>query len=89
MHPLGCKEGNKMKAALLDRNNKVIGEVFDAPEVGNTIEIAGAFTINGDAVNVKTYKISRSLKNLKKAQFEQPVCKKETNHSPVWTFHSV
>ena len=78
-----------MKAALLDQNKKVIGEVFDAPEEGNSIEIAGLFTINGDAVNVQKYKISRSKKNLEKAIYEQPVSKKETNHSAVWTFHCV
>lgn len=64
-----------MKAALLNRNKKVIGEVFDAPKKGNTIDIAGAFTADGDAVNVRTYKISRSRANLIKAQYEQPVSK--------------
>ena len=77
-----------MKAALLDRDGNVIGEVFDAP-AGYSIDIAGAFTVDGDAVNVKTYKISRSFRNLKKAQFEQPVSKIETNHAPVWTFRAV
>ena len=75
------------RVALLNRDNKVIGEVFNAPLSGNTIEIAGCFTESGDAVNVKSYKISRSAVNLKKASFEQPVSKRETNHAPVWTFH--
>ena len=76
-----------MKAALINKNGHVVGEVFDAPETGNTIEIAGVFTITGDAVNVREWKISRSIKNMKKATFEQSVRKVETNHSPVWTFH--
>jgi hypothetical protein len=78
-----------MKAALLDKAGKVIGEVFDAPEKENEIEVAGAFTSEGDAVNVKTHKISRSKKNLEKAVYEQPVSKVETKHGPVWTFHCV
>ena len=77
------------KAALLDRDRKVIGEVFDAPEREHEIRIAGTFTANGDPVNVKTYKISRSKRNLDKAIYEQPVSKVETKHGPVWTFHCV
>jgi len=78
-----------MKAALINRTGDVIGEVFDAPETGNIIKVAGEFTISGDAVNSRIYKISRSKKNIEKAQFEQPVSKIETNHGPVWTFHCV
>ena len=79
-----------MKAALLDRDKKVIGEVFDAPETGHKIQIAGAFTINGDPVNVKTYKISRSKKNLEKARYEQPISKVQVRKDwPVWTFRCV
>lgn len=88
----GARKGARrmiMKAALINRDGKVVGEVFDAPEIGNTIDIAGAFTISGDAVNVKTWKISRSKRNMEKATFEQSVSKVETNHSPVWTFHCV
>lgn len=70
-----------MKAALLERG-KVIGEVFDAPEKESTIEVAGAFTIQGDPVNVHTYKISRSVKNLEEAKYCQPVSK----IGNVWTF---
>jgi len=73
------------KAALLDRDDNVIGQVFDAPEKGNTIEIAGCFTANGDPVNVKVHKISRSKKNMQKAEYEQPVSKV----GEVWTFHCV
>jgi len=61
------------RAALLDSRDKVIGEVFDAPITGNTIKIAGAYTVDGTPVNVKTFRISRSKRNLEKAQFEQPV----------------
>lgn len=78
-----------MRAALLDRDNRVIGEVCDAPEKGNTIEIAGCFTADGDPVNVKKHRISRSVKNLRKAQFEQPVSVVNTKHGKVWTFHCV
>lgn len=74
-----------MKAALLDINDKVIGEVFDAPEKGHSLDIAGSFTVNGDPVNVKSYKISRSKKNLEKAQYAQPVSKV----GDVWTFRAV
>jgi len=61
------------KAALLSKTGKVIGEIYDPPEKGNTIEVAGAFTVDGDPVNVVIYRISRSKKNLEKASFEQPV----------------
>ena len=54
-------------AALLDQWDDVIAEVSDAP-AGNTIEIAGGFTADGDPVNVRTYKISRSKKNLERAR---------------------
>ena len=74
-----------MKAALLDRFNNVIGEVFDAPEKGYSIDIAGAFTIDGDPVNVSSYKISRSKVNMEKAEYEQPVSKV----GDVWTFYGV
>jgi len=78
-----------MKAALLDRDSKVIGEVYDAPEKGNTIEIAGCFTADGDPVNVRKYKISRSKRNMHKAEFEQPVSVVNTKYGKVWTFHCV
>lgn len=78
-----------MKAALLNAKNEVIGEVYDAPTAGNFIEVAGAFTANGEAVNVKSYKISRSVKNMKKAAFEQPVSKIDTKYGPIWTFFCI
>ena len=74
-----------MKAALLNRDGKVIGEVFGAPEKGNSIDVAGSFTINSDPVNVRTYKISRSRANLQKAAMEQPLSKV----GDVWTFFNV
>jgi hypothetical protein len=74
-----------MRAALLGNKGTVIGEVFDAPEKGNTIEVAGAFTNRGEPVNVDTLKISRSKRNMQKARFEQPV----TKVGDVWTFSSV
>ncbi|WP_133178995.1 hypothetical protein [Shewanella decolorationis] len=78
-----------MKAALLNRNGAVIGEVFEAPEKGNTIEIAGAFTIDGSPVNVKKFKISRSKANLAKAVYEQPVSKVNSKYGEIYTFSSV
>jgi hypothetical protein len=77
------------KVALLDRDKRVIGEVFDAPENGYEIKIAGTFTANGDPVNVSKYKISRSKRNLEKAKYEQPVSMVNTKYGPVWTFHCV
>tara|TARA_R110000851_G_scaffold325616_1_gene493739 strand:+ start:493 stop:738 length:246 start_codon:yes stop_codon:yes gene_type:complete len=74
-----------MNAALLDNNDKVIGEVFDAPERGYLIEVAGCFTASGDPVNVRNYSISRSKVNMHKAQFEQPV----TKVGNVYTFNAV
>lgn len=78
-----------MKAALLDNKGKVVGEVFDAPESGSYIPIAGAFTVDNDPVNITKYKISRSVKNLEKAQYEQPVSLVNCKHGKVWTFHAV
>jgi len=65
-----------MKSALLNAKGLVIGEVYGSPRTGNTIDVAGAFTVNGDPVNVKTYKISRSKANLAKAEKEQPLMPK-------------
>lgn len=55
-------------AALLNQCGDVIAEVTNAP-AGNTIEIAGGFTADGDPVNVQTFKISRSKKNLETARW--------------------
>ena len=75
-----------MKAALLDKVGTVIGEVLEAPEKGNSIEIAGAFTSDGSPVNVSTYKISRSKVNLAKAVYEQPVSKVDSKYGEIYTF---
>ena len=74
------------KAALLDSSNKVIGEAFNAP-LGNTIEVAGCLTVDGDPVNTKSYKISRSKKNLNAAMYEQPLT--ETKVKGVFTFNFI
>jgi len=75
-----------MMAALVSRDNDVIGEVRHAPKSGRTIDVAGAFTIGGDAVNVRRFKISRSKRNLEKAKSQPAVIRVETNHSPVYVF---
>jgi len=67
------------RVALLDDNQKVIGEVFDAPQTGNRIAVAGAFTASGDAVNVRFYSISRSKANLAKAKTAQAVFRKDSD----------
>ena len=72
-----------VRSALLNSKGIVIGEVFGSPATGNTIEVAGAFTADGDPVNVKTYKISRSKANLAKAEKKQPLMPK----GDVWTFY--
>jgi len=74
-----------MKAAMINNIGAVIGEVFDAPEKGNEIEVAGAFTTDGSPVNVKTYKISRSKRNLEKARYSQTVI---PSHG-VWKFADI
>ena len=70
-------------AALLDSQGNVIAEVRNAPE-GNTIDIAGAETIDGDPVNVRTYKLSRSLRNLKKAANQYGLVTKDNNDLYSW-----
>ena len=74
------------KAALLDSSNKVIGEVFHAP-LSDWIKVAGCLTVNGDPVNIKSYKISRSKKNLHAAMYEQPLT--ETKVKGVFTFNFI
>lgn len=78
-----------MKAALLDQNKNVIGLILDAPEKGYTVELAGHFTINGDPVNVRTRKISRSKKNIEKAEYTQPIDKVIIKGFTYYTFHDV
>lgn len=78
-----------IKAALLNSNKDVIGEVFNAPKSGFSIEIANSFTIDGTPVNVETYKISRSKSNLLKAQYTQPISKVNSRHGDVYTFMAI
>ena len=72
-------------AALLVKNSRVIGLVCDAPAAGNTIAVAGCFTADGDPVNVRSYRISRAVRNMAAAQFEQPL----SRVGGVYTFHAV
>jgi hypothetical protein len=74
------------KAALLDSNNNVIGEVLDAPERQNFVEVAASFTSDGYPINVRAYKISRSKENMEKAKFEDLVFKRECKHGDVYEF---
>jgi len=73
------------RAALLNQKGQVIGEIFEAPEKGNTVEIALFITSDGVVINKKEYAISRSKKNLDKASYEQPISK----YGDVYTFHYV
>jgi len=73
------------RAALLNQKGQVIGEIFEAPEKGNTVEIALFITSDGVVINKKAYKISRSKKNLEKASYEPPISK----YGDVYTFHYV
>ena len=73
------------RAAILGRDGDVIGHTYEAPAVGYSLKIAGTFTVSGDPVNVRDYRISRSKRNLEKAAFEQPAQKV----GDVWTFHAV
>ena len=75
-----------MRAALIDDRNRVIGEVFDSPETGNTIRIAGCFDADGFPINVSIYRISRSKRNVEKAKYERPVSLSKTG---VYTFECV
>lgn len=75
----------KHRAALLDINGDVIGEVFDAPRVGFLVKVAGGFTVNGEPYNCRFYKISRSKVNLEKARYEPPLSK----FGEVYTFDLV
>jgi hypothetical protein len=60
-------------AAVLDRAGKVIYAITMTTNE-RTISVAGATTTQGEPVNVRTYRISRSRRNLAAAsdQFEIP-----------------
>lgn len=52
-------------AALLDQFNEVVFTA-DVPEGVREVEVAGTTDVNGYPVNVKTFKVSRSQRNLAK-----------------------
>jgi len=53
-----------MNAVVINRQNDIIGTVStEAREV----EVAGAVTIDGTPVNVRTYRVSRSKANIARA----------------------
>lgn len=54
-----------MKAVIINGKNEIIGLLNE--ETGNEIEVAGAIALDGSPVNRKTYKVSRSVKNLTRA----------------------
>lgn len=51
------------KAVIINRCNDIVGTLSEDVS-GNEIEVAGALTREGDPVNVRTYRISRSKRNL-------------------------
>ncbi|MFT0139006.1 hypothetical protein ACEK07_22955 [Alcanivoracaceae bacterium MT1] len=58
-----------MNAAILNDRNEVVFSA-DVAEGVREIEVAGAIDINGYPVNRKTYRVSRSRRNLAKAARE-------------------
>lgn len=59
-----------MNAAILNNRNEVIFSA-DVAEGVREIAVAGAIDINGYPVNCKTYRVSRSQRNLAKAAREE------------------
>ena len=59
-----------MNAAIINDRNEVIFSADVAKDV-REIEVAGAIDINGYPVNRKTYRVSRSQRNLAKAAREE------------------
>jgi len=53
-------------AAILDQFNEVVFTA-DVPKGIREVEVAGTTDANGYPINVKTFKVSRSKKNLAKA----------------------
>jgi hypothetical protein len=51
------------KAVIINRENDIIG-LLAGDFQGNEVDVAGAVTIEGDPVNVRTYRVSRSARNL-------------------------
>jgi len=64
---------NQGRAAMLNMYGEVVGEVLNAPDSGNSIKLAGGFTVDGTPVNCQKMKISRSKKNMLKAIYEPTV----------------
>ncbi len=56
-----------MKALILNSRNEIIFTA-DLDEKVREIEVAGAIAINGEPVNRRTYKVSRSKANYKRAE---------------------
>lgn len=73
-----------MRAAVLD-GNKVIASMDDAPQNLNEIKIATNFDDKGNAIKMRTYKVSRSKRNIAKSSRCQPISK----IGLLWTFHCV
>lgn len=59
-----------MNAAIINERNEVIFSADVAKGV-REIEIAGAIDVNGYPINRKTYRVSRSQRNLAKAAREE------------------
>lgn len=74
-----------ISAAVIGKSGGAIGYILSVDDRGEkgVIEVAGVYTIDGSAINVKIYKISRSKANIAKALYSQPVSIK----SGYYTFH--
>lgn len=64
-----------MNAAIINNRNEVIFSA-DIAEGVREIEVAGAMTAEGYPVNRKTYRVSRSQRNLAKAAREELLTKR-------------
>jgi len=71
-------------AVVSKRSNDVVGYIVNAPKSLKRIDVAGCFTSTGEPVNVSEYKVSHSVKNVKKAERTQPVSLHEK--SGTYTF---
>jgi hypothetical protein len=74
----------KTKFAAVMNEKKVIGYVYDADKLLRKIDVAGCFTQDGDAVNVRSYKVSHSKRNCERASYTQPV---SLHKSGCYTFY--
>lgn len=55
-----------MNAVIINNKNDIIATVSGFE--GREIEVAGAITIDGAPVNVRTYRVSRSKANIERAR---------------------